>query len=38
MALFTFAPANPLLVSMRAIGRLFPKGDRAPMDRARCAA
>lgn len=28
--LFTFAPANPLLVSMRAIGRLFPKSDRAP--------
>jgi magnesium-protoporphyrin O-methyltransferase len=27
---FTFAPANPLLVTMRAVGRLFPKKDRAP--------
>jgi magnesium-protoporphyrin O-methyltransferase len=28
--LFTFAPATPLLVPMMAIGRLFPKGNRAP--------
>ena len=27
---FTFAPANPLLVTMRLVGRLFPQGDRAP--------
>lgn len=28
--LFTFAPKTPLLASMRAVGRLFPKGNRAP--------
>ena len=29
--LFTFAPSNPLLLTMHAVGRLFPRGDRAPM-------
>lgn len=28
--LFTFAPGTPLLRTMRMVGRLFPKGDRAP--------
>jgi magnesium-protoporphyrin O-methyltransferase len=28
--LFTFAPGNPLLSTMLAVGRLFPRGDRAP--------
>jgi magnesium-protoporphyrin O-methyltransferase len=28
--LFTFAPSNPILASMIAIGRLFPRRDRAP--------
>jgi magnesium-protoporphyrin O-methyltransferase len=28
--LFTFAPSTPALALMHAIGRLFPKGDRAP--------
>jgi magnesium-protoporphyrin O-methyltransferase len=28
--LFTFAPSNPLLAAMHAVGRLFPRGDRAP--------
>ena len=28
--LFTYAPRNPALVAMRAVGRLFPQGDRAP--------
>ena len=28
--LFTFAPATPLLRAMHAVGRLFPRGDRAP--------
>ncbi len=28
--LFTFAPSSPLLLAMHAIGRLFPRGDRAP--------
>lgn len=28
--LFTFAPANPMLSAMQAIGTLFPRGDRAP--------
>jgi magnesium-protoporphyrin O-methyltransferase len=28
--LFTFAPSNPLLSAMHAVGRLFPRGDRAP--------
>lgn len=28
--LFTFAPRTPLLATMHAVGRLFPKGDRAP--------
>jgi magnesium-protoporphyrin O-methyltransferase len=27
---FTFAPGTPMLVTMRAVGRLFPRGDRAP--------
>jgi magnesium-protoporphyrin O-methyltransferase len=27
---FTFAPANPLLLAMHAVGRMFPRGDRAP--------
>lgn len=29
--LFTFAPRTPLLTLMHAIGRLFPRSDRAPM-------
>jgi magnesium-protoporphyrin O-methyltransferase len=28
--LFTFAPRTPLLTAMHAVGRLFPRGDRAP--------
>jgi magnesium-protoporphyrin O-methyltransferase len=28
--LFTFAPATPLLSTMHAAGRFFPRGDRAP--------
>ncbi len=28
--LFTFAPSNPLLATMIRIGRIFPRGDRAP--------
>ena len=28
--LFTFAPSTPLLAAMIAVGRLFPRGDRAP--------
>jgi magnesium-protoporphyrin O-methyltransferase len=28
--LFTFAPGNPLLMGMMAVGRLFPRGDRSP--------
>ncbi|MET0211166.1 MAG: magnesium protoporphyrin IX methyltransferase [Burkholderiaceae bacterium] len=28
--LLTFAPSNPALVAMRAVGRLFPRGNRAP--------
>lgn len=28
--LFTFAPSTPLLAAMHAVGRLFPRGDRAP--------
>ena len=28
--LFTFAPRNPLLATMRAMGRLFPRSNRAP--------
>ncbi|KPF50115.1 SAM-dependent methyltransferase [beta proteobacterium AAP121] len=28
--LFTFAPRNPALAAMRAVGRLFPRGNRAP--------
>ncbi len=28
--IFTFAPANPLLMTMFALGRLFPRGDRSP--------
>jgi magnesium-protoporphyrin O-methyltransferase len=27
---FTFAPKNPFLATMIAVGRLFPRGDRAP--------
>jgi magnesium-protoporphyrin O-methyltransferase len=27
---FTFAPGTPMLMTMRAVGRLFPRGDRAP--------
>ncbi len=29
--LFTFAPRTPLLAAMHAVGRLFPRADRAPM-------
>jgi magnesium-protoporphyrin O-methyltransferase len=28
--LFTFAPSTPALSAMHAVGRLFPRGDRAP--------
>jgi magnesium-protoporphyrin O-methyltransferase len=28
--LFTFAPSSPLLLAMHAVGRLFPRADRAP--------
>jgi magnesium-protoporphyrin O-methyltransferase len=28
--LFTFAPRTPLLATMHAVGRVFPRGDRAP--------
>lgn len=28
--LFTFAPSNPALEAMHAVGRFFPRGDRAP--------
>ena len=28
--LFTFAPRTPLLAAMHGLGRLFPRGDRAP--------
>jgi magnesium-protoporphyrin O-methyltransferase len=28
--LFTFAPQTPMLTAMHAVGRLFPRGDRAP--------
>ncbi len=28
--LFTYAPSSPLLAAMHAVGKLFPKGDRAP--------
>ena len=28
--LFTHVPSNPMLATMRAVGRLFPRGDRAP--------
>lgn len=28
--LFTFAPSNPVLATMGAIGKLFPRGDRSP--------
>jgi magnesium-protoporphyrin O-methyltransferase len=27
---FTFAPKNPFLSTMITVGRLFPRGDRAP--------
>ncbi len=29
--LFTFAPRTPLLATMHAMGRFFPRGDRSPM-------
>jgi magnesium-protoporphyrin O-methyltransferase len=28
--LFTYAPSNPALMAFRAVGRLFPRSDRAP--------
>ncbi len=28
--LFTFAPSNPLLMTMHTVGKLFPRSDRAP--------
>ena len=28
--LFTYVPSNPALLTFRAVGRLFPRGDRAP--------
>jgi magnesium-protoporphyrin O-methyltransferase len=28
--LFTYAPSNPALAAMHAVGKLFPRGDRAP--------
>jgi magnesium-protoporphyrin O-methyltransferase len=28
--LFTYAPSNPALVAFRAVGRIFPRSDRAP--------
>ena len=28
--LFTFAPSNPALAAMHSVGKLFPRGDRAP--------
>ncbi len=28
--LFTFAPSSPMLLAMHAVGRFFPRGDRAP--------
>lgn len=28
--LFTFAPSNPALAAMHAVGKLFPRGDRSP--------
>ncbi|CAN5757120.1 magnesium protoporphyrin IX methyltransferase [soil metagenome] len=28
--LFTHAPSNPMLATMRAVGKFFPRGDRAP--------
>ena len=28
--LFTFAPRSPALAAMRAVGRLFPRNNRAP--------
>jgi magnesium-protoporphyrin O-methyltransferase len=28
--IFTFVPSNPLLATMRAAGKLFPRGDRSP--------
>ena len=40
--LFTFAPRTPALALMHAVGRLFPRGDRAPsiepVAKRRCAA
>jgi magnesium-protoporphyrin O-methyltransferase len=27
---FTFAPSSPLLLAMHAVGRLFPRANRAP--------
>jgi len=28
--LFTYAPSNPALAAMHSVGKLFPRGDRAP--------
>ena len=28
--MFTYAPSNPALIAMRAVGRMFPRSDRAP--------
>jgi magnesium-protoporphyrin O-methyltransferase len=28
--IFTFAPRTPMLAAMITVGRLFPRGDRAP--------
>jgi magnesium-protoporphyrin O-methyltransferase len=28
--LFTYAPSNPMLATMHGVGKLFPRGDRAP--------
>lgn len=28
--LFTYAPSNPALIAFRAVGKLFPRGDRSP--------
>ena len=36
--LFTFAPRTPALSVMHAVGRLFPRGDRAPRHRTGSAA
>ena len=28
--MFTYAPSNPMLATMRAVGKFFPRGDRSP--------